>query len=364
MNILFVNTIDLDKNGISTFIINNAKLLANHNSITIACSNAVNRKLKKELVSLHIKLVQLPSRRKRLLFYYKKLIDVIRSNGYDIVHVNGNSATMAIELRAAQVAGCKVRIAHSHNTKTEHKIINKLLLPIFNTSVTDCLACSKEAGKWLFKRKKFYIVNNGVDLPQYYPDPVKRFDIRKKLKIKSNEIVLINVGYFNFQKNQEFLIKMMPLLNKKFRLVLVGNGTNIDKDKQLVDEMGLKKRVIFTGNVDNIQDYLSAADIFVMPSRFEGFPFSLVEAQASGLKCFVSNKITKQVNLTGNVNFLPIEDVEPWIHKISQYKSNILFNKRSDEINEIQNKISISGYDIRENANYLGKLFSNFLSKN
>ena len=364
MKILFINTVDLNKNGISTFIINNAKLLANHNSISIAYFNTIEHTLEKSLIKANIKLIHLPSRKGKVFLYYRKLIDIIRNGKYDIVHVNGNSATMAIELKAAQVAGCKVRIAHSHNTRTEHKIINKLLLPLFNATVTNCLACSKEAGQWLFKNRKFYIVNNGVDLFRYYPNLDRRSSIRNKLQIKSNEIVLINVGGFNFQKNQEFLIRMIPLLKEKFKLILVGNGTNFKKDKQLVSEIGLERKVIFTGNIDNIQDYLSAADIFVMPSRFEGFPFSLVEAQASGLTCFVSDKITKQVNLTGNVNFLPIENVKPWIHKISQYKSNILFNKRLDKINEIQNKISVGGYDIRENANYLEKLFSNFLSKN
>ncbi|WPU43738.1 hypothetical protein [Limosilactobacillus reuteri] len=121
-----------------------------------------------------------------------------KNHHYDVLHVNGNSSTMALELIAGKIAGCKNRIVHSHNTTTEHPIINKILYPIFNFGLTERMACSDEAGKWLFKDKKFIIIQNGVDLRLYKPDIRKRNKIRNQFNLNDNDIVLGNIGVFNY----------------------------------------------------------------------------------------------------------------------------------------------------------------------
>lgn len=362
MKILFINTINLEKNGISTFIINNAKVLSFNNDVTILAPNKVDSEIKENLRKLGIIIIQLPSRKKKLKSYFFNLVRIIKRKKYDIVHINGNSTTMAIELLAAKIAGYGIRVTHSHNTKTEHPTINKILKPMFNHYVDYRLACSQEAGKWLYGNKNFTVINNGVNLENLKPKDIIRINIRKRLNIKSNEFLLISIGYFNDQKNQEFIIQMLPFMNKSYKLLLIGNGTNFIRCKQLVTKLGLEKRVIFAGIQNNIADYLSASDIFLMPSRFEGFPFALIEAQASGLSCIVSSKITKKTNLTGNVIYLDITNFELWANKIIKISKNIDYNKRVRAIDSIQNQLSNKGYDQEENAKKLETLFEKYLN--
>lgn len=122
---------------------------------------------------------------------------------------------MAPDLFLSRIAGVKVRVAHSHNVKTEHRIIHALMRPIFEMSVTDRFACSVPAGKWLFHKKKFKVINNGIVIENYKPNLSVREKIRKKLGVLDNDILLVNVGIFNYQKNQEFLIELMDQMRKK-----------------------------------------------------------------------------------------------------------------------------------------------------
>ena len=356
LRILFINTVDLDTNGISTFIINNAKYLVLKNYVAIAYSNNLNTELEDSLLDSGINLIKLPARKKKIFSYYRKLTKIIEKNKFDIVHVNGNSTTMALELMAAKKAHCDIRIGHAHNTKTEHPILNALMYPLFNYCVTQRFACSQEAGRWLFKEKNFSVIENGIALGKYIPNKSSREKIRSKLNLEPGDILLTNVGGFNTQKNQELLVRVINLLPIKFKLLLIGDGVLYQKIKENVLDMGLEKRVFFSGSVDNVPDFLSASDIFVMPSKFEGFPYALVEAQASGLTCFVSDIITKNVNLTNNVNFLSINN--PFIWKDSLLYSNyISFDERVKDNNTTMNNIISKGYSMEENAKRLSLIY-------
>ena len=203
--ILLISTTDLSDNGISTFIMQSSKVLSVlGNKVTVVAKNRVDSKRKVELEENNIILLD-EFNRSNLFQYFERLIKVIRHEKYDIVHVHGNSNTMAIELLAAQVAGCKVRIAHSHNTTSDHMVVHRLLSPFFKESVTGRFACGKNAGKWLYNNDDFYVVNNGVDFSKYKFDEEKRYLVRRELKINDDDILLGHVGYFNVQKNQEFL---------------------------------------------------------------------------------------------------------------------------------------------------------------
>ena len=354
MRILFINTIDLDKNGITTFIVENARYLAKNNNVCIAAPNVVDNKLKQKLKRHNIPLYQMANRNSNPFRYFINLIRVIKKENFDLIHVNGNSSTMVLELLAGKLAGCRKRIAHSHNTTTEHPFINKLLHPLFDLVLTDRMACSEEAGKWLFDNKKFIVVNNGVNLGKYAPKYELRKRVRHMYHIDDNDILLGNVGYFNYQKNQEFLIKLLPKLNTKYKLILIGDGYNNLKLKGLVNFYNLEDRVIFTGNVDNVSDYLSALDLFVMPSRFEGLPFALVEAQAAGLLCVVSSKISKQANLSDNIIYANIESLNSWLRSIETLKIPS-YKNRVQKLNTIQAIIRKRGYDANENKKYFEK---------
>ena len=156
---------------------------------------------------------------------------LIKHEKYDIVHVHGNSNTMAIELVCEpRLGGCKVRIAHSHNTTSDHmKVFHKILSPLFKESVTGCFACGVDAGKWLYPDKEFYVVNNGADSDTYVFSEKMRKSTRVKLNIKDEEILLGHIGGFNFQKNQELLVDVMALLDSRFKLLFLREMENLER---------------------------------------------------------------------------------------------------------------------------------------
>lgn len=358
MKILFINTLKLDKNGISTFIMNNAKYLAQSQyDISILAPSEISNNFKNELKRNGITLLTLDNRVRKPWQYIKTLAKIIKTNKFDVVHVNGNSATMFLELLSAKLAGCKCRVSHAHNTNTEHIFIHKLLYPFFNLLVTDRMACSEAAGRWLYHKRNYYVIKNGVNLSNYRPNLESRVKIRKKFNLESTDILIGNIGYFNLQKNQKFLISIIQNLDKNFKLVLIGDGSLRKSVEKLVKQNGLSSKVIFAGKVENVNEYLSAIDIFIMPSLFEGMPFALIEAQASGLPCIVSNRISQRSNLSNNVKFLSLDDINNWINTIDSVSMSYTFTTRLNNLEKVHSELKKNGYDARQNAEYLGRLF-------
>lgn len=354
MKVLMINTVNLEANGISTFIINSAKELAKMGiNITILAPNKIRKKLAIELLQNNIHLKEIENRNSNPLKYFLQLKKYLSCQNFDIVHVNGNSTTMAIELFAARLAGIKIRIAHSHNTTTEHAIINHVLRPLFEFNVNGRLACNKAAGKWLFRNKNFTVIQNGINLSSYRFNFKKRERIRSELHIKKNEVLLGHVGEFNYQKNQTFLINLMRKLPSLYKLVLIGEGENLYKVKSEVNKYKLNNRIIFTGVINNVSDYLSAIDIFLLPSKFEGQPFVLIEATASGLNCIASNKVSRETNLVENIKYIPLTQTNRWIHDIRKLN----FKYRDRNTIKYINKLQIKGYDLKHNTEQLIKFY-------
>lgn len=352
MKVLMINTVPLAKNGISTFIINNAINLAQQNvEVSVLASNKIEKNLKNKLISNNIKIIEILNRNNNPIKYFLKLRGIISKEKYDVVHVNGNSTTMAIELFAARLANTKIRIAHSHNTTTEHPFINKLLRPLFEFSVNTRIACNNAAGKWLFRDKKYTVIKNGIDLKKYRFNELERKKIRLKLNLSDEDVVLGNVGEFNYQKNQKFLIDLISKLDSKYKLLLIGNGNNMTSLKNLSQALNVQNRVDFIGVVDNVQDYLSAIDVFLLPSKFEGQPFVLVEASAAGLPCLVSSNVSKQNNLTDNMKFISINNSNLWKTAIK------VESKRSEMSKKYRTILLQKGYDSNKNVNSLIKLY-------
>lgn len=353
MKVLLINTVPLEANGISTFIINSAKLLSKRkNQVSILASNNVDKKIREDLKQSGIRLEIIRNRKSNPIKYFYYLRRYLSKGKFDVIHVNGNSTTMSIELFAAKLAKIKVRIAHSHNTTTEYPLINNLLRPLFEYSVNGRLACNISAGKWLFKDKEFDVIPNGIDLSDYDFDLNVRLKYRDKLKIKDNEILLGHVGTFNYQKNQTFLLDLLNHLPINYRLILIGNGPEYENMKKRAASLGLNDKVIFTDIVNNVQDYLNAIDIFLLPSNFEGQPFVIIEALANGLPCIISDKVSEEIDVSRNSYFVPLQ-LQQWNKEIQEIKK---YNrkKRSSDNQECLRK---SGYDIRQIGQILEKYY-------
>lgn len=363
MKVLLINTVPLEANGISTFIINSAEVMVKKGvSVTITAPNKINSNLKDKLRKKGIFTVEIMNRMRNPIHYFIELKKLLAQYKYDVVHVNGNSTTMAIELLAAKQERIKLRIAHSHNTTTEHPFINSALRPIFEKNINGRLACNDAAGKWLFKDKKYTVIKNGIFLNKYAFNTTIRKNIREKYKISDDEILLGHVGMFNYQKNQKFLINLLKKMDSRYKLMLIGTGPDLKIVKEYAEKKGISDRIIFTGAINNVADYLNAFDIFTLPSNFEGQPFVVIEAMASGLPLIVSTNVSTEINLNDKVNFISLDRSDEWKKMIeeSNVDSSVRLKNSFDSI-KILKKI---GYDVEWNVhNSLIPLYKQLMEK-
>lgn len=280
--------------------------------------------------------------------YLLLLILKIRKGNYDIIHVHGNSATMAIELLAAKLGGVKCRIAHSHNTKCDHIKIHKILFPLFKQLYTVGFACSKEAGEFLFPQKNFYVIKNGINASSYRFNSQVRNSIRKKYDLE-NKFVIGNIGRMTYQKNQEFLIEILAKLKgESIKLLLVGDGENREELGKLAKRLGVENDVVFLGNVDNVNQILQAMDVFAFPSRFEGLGIVAIEAQACNIPCIISDLVPHEVKVKPDTQFISLTDVKKWLSALLWIKDNIEVKEREESADQSVKEIVQAGYDIKD----------------
>lgn len=355
MKILVINTVPTDKNGITNVIFNYLNAIDDDISIDYVAINTPDNNYKNILEKRGATLYSL--NRRNVLGYISSLAKIIKKKKYDAVHIHGNSHTMVLELLAARLGGCKVRITHSHNTTCNSLALHKLLTPLFNSLYTYGLACGKEAGIWQYGNRPFKIINNGVDTNSFAFNSDVRIKIRQKLGLTDDQILIGNVGHFwGKVKNQSFLVDVFTELVKRdnnYYLVLIGDGAMRPEIEKKVDSLGLKDKVTFTGNINNVSDYLNAIDIIVMPSLFEGLPLTLVEQQANGLQCIVSNTITKEADKTGNLRFISLNaPISEWVQAIENCNCKQGREQRSQ--NAVDD-IAKAGYSIQtETKNLVG----------
>ena len=233
---------------------------------------------------------------------YKSFYNYLINNDYDTVHIHSDTAwKISIYYLAAKKANIKKIVVHSHSSgiNGHYKNVNHLLhlisKPIVKSAKYRC-ACSKIAAKWMFDTtKNVSIIRNGVDIDKFKFNSEARENIRKNLNIEG-KIVIGSVSDFSYQKNPEFIYRLVKAFqnNNQYIFLFVGNRASGCDLKKLIDDDDSIKNVIFAGAVTNVPDYLSAMDIFILPSRFEGLPMCALEAQVNGLYTIVSEKITNE----------------------------------------------------------------------
>lgn len=228
---------------------------------------------------------------------------------------------------AAKQMNVPVRVAHAHSALDNG---NGIVKGIYETAMrrliincaTDLVSCGVDAGNRLFGEKAFKqrgkLILNGIDTEEFAYSPETRAKMRMQLNL-TDKFVIGHAGHLAEVKNQEFLIELMPELLKKKEnavLLLLGEGEDRKMLEEKIYELELTDRVIMTGNVPNVYDYLCAMDVFAFPSLFEGMPLSIIEVQANGLPCIISDRVPRDVFITDLLAPLPIENAEPWIDAI------------------------------------------------
>ena len=274
---------------------------------------------------------------------------------YRIVHVHQDCLS-SVALQCAEECGVPVRIAHSHNSNQDKnlKYLVKLhYMKKIPAYATDFFACSKSAGKWMFGKKSFQLLNNAIDTGQYmYSQNVDKA-VREEWGLE-NSFIIGHVGRFDPQKNHEFLIDIFnecTILNPNIKLMLVGDGEGKEKIERKVCKMNLQNKVIFTGVRSDVNRLMQAMNVFVFPSLYEGLPVTMIEAQASGLPCIISDHVSDECIVTkGLVSSVALEESPArWAEHILQQSGR----QHENHTKEIQE----AGYDISTAANKLENFY-------
>lgn len=291
-------------------------------------------------------------------FYREKMKRFFREHSeYKIVHVHQDCLS-SVALQCAKECGVPVRIAHSHNNAQDKNL--KYLVKLYYMKkipnyATDLFACSNAAGTWMFGGESFQVVHNAIDISKYKYSPTIAKKVRKQFNIE-NKIVIGHVGRFDPQKNHERLVDIFAECAKKNSdviLMLVGDGDRKKKIEDKVNKLGLGEKVIFTGVRSDVNELMQAMDVFVFPSLYEGLPVTLIEAQAAGLPCVISDYISEECIVTSNlVSIMKLsESATGWGEGI--------LKKVEDGHRNIAEEIEKSGYDIKIAAKKLEKYYLN-----
>ncbi|WP_438838456.1 glycosyltransferase [Streptococcus pluranimalium] len=251
-------------------------------------------------------------------------------------------------------------ISHSHSISSgsdfSAKIKNILQYPI-RYQANYFLACSDEAGMWLFgknilRNKNYFTVKNAIDGEKYFFDENLRDSVRSEFGLTESQYLFGSVGRATQVKNQLFLIEIFYELQKEIdsKLIIIGDGELLPLLKNRAEELGIGNKCIFPGNIKNVEKYYHAMDSFIFPSLWEGLGISVVEAETSGLKCFVSNNVPKSVDIGSNlINVIDLE------HGASLWADEIVNKLDYNRVSPIKD-FYVSGYDIRSNS----KWYENF----
>lgn len=358
IRILTVLTVPFDRNGITQCVMNYYEKL-DHNafSMDLVTMGAVPVQIERLFCQNGDRVIPLSGRGKNPFGYYHALLKTARAGHYDILHAHGNSNTLAVELLAAKNAGIPTRIPHSHNTTCSHMLEHRLLAGVFSNSATCALACGQAAGHWLYGDAPFTVLHNAIDTQRFLFRADTREEIRDQLNIPHNAMVFGHVGGFNTQKNHTFLIDVFELLARDVPdawLLLVGDGYTRCAMEQKVAAMGLSRHVIFYGKTDAPQELLCAMDVFLLPSLHEGLPFTLLEAQTSGLCCLAADTVTREADMTGNVSFLPLTaSLRAWATAAAELRCD----DRVRQSAKAACRIREAGYDIVQNAAQLMEIY-------
>ena len=248
---------------------------------------------------------------------------------------------------------------HSHSTHSKEGLLGLLttFLHKFATKdATDFFACSKAAQKWFFTDEiinsgKVHFISNAIDAKRFRYDPEKRKEMREKLEL-GDDLAIVHVARFRTEKNQAFMIDVLQealKVRKNISLIYVGDGPLEEEVKTKAKMCGVDEHVRFLGMRGDVQDILQAADVFVLPSIWEGLPLTAIEAQASGLHCVVSDSLSQELNALGMVKYVSRDDLSAWVEA--------LFEAGKLPRRDTYDEVIASGYDINSTVPWLQEFY-------
>lgn len=305
-----------------------------------------------EIKSLGGNIYYIPALQNIGQFKYTKNLDKFfkEHSEYKIIHSHLNQVTGLI-LERVKKANIPVRIAHSHNSKSNKnlfiKIYKKYLQSKILKNATNLWACSKLAAQWLYGKKEINnvdIIPNAIDAEKFIYKEETRKKLRKEFNINEDAFVIGNIARMSYQKNHMFLIKIfyeLKKIEKEAKMVIVGNGEEKEKIISEIKHLNLENDIILLEDRKDVNEILQMMDYFVFPSRFEGLGIVLIEAQTAGLKCITSKDVVpSEVAITDLVEFYSLKkSPKEWAKKI-------YLHKKYDRENQLH-KIRKANYDVK-----------------
>lgn len=240
-----------------------------------------------------------------------------------------------IFLAEAARAGVPVRIAHAHNAHTGESrsfpriVYERMMQAMIRINATCLLGCSEKACRYVFgngimRDPRAAVLPDGIDCSRFAFDPDVRAAVRKELGIE-NQFVIGHVGHFNPAKNHEKILTVFSEVCRRRNdavLLLVGDGELEQNVRNLADSLELKDKVLFAGAHRDVERYYQAMDVFLFPSRYEGFGMAMIEAQAGGLACIASDVVTEETNADGRAVYLPLKEKDTvWAERVLEAPS-------------------------------------------
>ena len=319
----------------------------------------------KEIEELGGHVYRIPRFRIYNYFSYVRELQKFFGRHHEYQAVQGHmTSTAAIYLPIAKKAGIPITIAHARSAGVDRGIkgaLTRCLRRNLSKKTDFMFTCSKLAGISVFGKKaveegRTFFMPNAIDCGKFDYDPQMRNKIRQELGI-GNQYVIGHVGRFHYAKNHEYLIRIFAALcrretdlsekskrpEREYMLLLLGEGERMEMARQLAEDLGIEEKVYFAGNKGNVYDYYQAMDYFVYPSRYEGLPGTVVEAQTAGLRCLISDSICGEVMITDLVHAMSLEDVpESWADYIEKTKNY----ERRGHLEEVKR----AGFDVEMQA--------------
>ena len=297
----------------------------------------------------------------RFLHQYIDYIKWFKENPYDVVHIHGSHAfDNAIAVKAALDVGQGSVISHSHTNNGVHRVLNAVGALYLRKAPIVRLACSCQAGEWLYgKPDCFEVVQNGVDVSHFSYSHEDRSRCRASLGLSENVKVIAHTGRLVEVKNQAFLLDVLRALandsRSEWALLLIGEGSDEGMLREKARSLGIENNIKFLGLCNDVSPFLSAADIYAMPSLHEGLPLAAVEAQASGLATFISGGMSPETKLLPTTKVLALDlGAGAWAQAI---KSASLCAPSEADRAQAADGVRAAGFDIEKTVERLQSIY-------
>lgn len=349
--------------GIESYLVNMLEQMSNRGLIAdIVTAEITSDLYVSRLDKIGIQVIELSGSPYKIAENRSRLHLIFQHTHYDVFYLNAFIAVSMIYLKDAETYHIARRIVHSHNnclrasiTRPAKMFFHKISQQIYLKYATDYWACSMEAAEFLFgkdvrKSEHFKIIKNGIDTQNFKFNDNVRKEIRERLGI-SNQIVIGHIGRISYQKNQSFLLEVFQKVvenQPEMLLLLIGDGDTTMLQRRAT-ELQIAHSVKFLDATNQVAQLLSAMDVFVFPSIFEGFGIVAIEAQCAGLPTICSSQVPSDVDVTPLCEHLMLnDDISVWVGAITEASKNNV-NSRDTYADRIKR----AGYDIRDSAEWV-----------